>query len=104
MRGNVARNQKKKNMKVQTFATNHSSGHQPWFAQSHMLISHGACHPPRNNVVASADTVVMLTYSASMNIANLIDEYSVWNPPTSSPSASGRSKGARLVSPTIDVR
>ena len=69
-----------------------------------MLIGHGACHPPKNNVVANADTVNMLTYSASMNIANLIDEYSVWKPPTSSPSASGRSKGARLVSPTIDVR
>ena len=45
----------------------------------------------------------MLMYSASMNIANFSDEYSVWNPPTSSPSASGRSKGARLVSPTIAV-
>ncbi len=54
-------------------------------------------------VVARAETVVMLTYSASMNMANLSDEYSVWNPPTSSPSASGRSKGARLVSPTIEV-
>ncbi len=69
-----------------------------------MLIGHGACQPPRNSVVANADTVNMLTYSASMNIANLIDEYSVWNPPTSSPSASGRSKGARLVSPTIEIR
>ena len=91
-------------MKPQTFATNHSSGHQPVFAPSHMLIGQGACHPPKNNVVANADTVNMLTYSASMNIANLIDEYSVWNPPTSSPSASGRSKGARLVSPTIEIR
>src|SRR6476661_4461406 len=68
-----------------------------------MLIGHGACQPPRNIVVASADTVVMLTYSASMNIANFSEEYSVWNPPTSSPSASGRSNGARLVSPTIDT-
>ena len=51
--------------------------------------------------MASAETVTMLTYSASMNIANLIDEYSVWKPPTSSPSASGMSNGARLVSPTI---
>src|SRR5215813_2484664 len=66
-----------------------------------MLIGHGACQPPKNSVVASAETVNMLTYSASMNIANLIDEYSVWKPPTSSPSASGRSNGARLVSPTI---
>src|SRR3954449_4834769 len=104
MRGNVARNQKKKNMKVHTFATNQMRVHQPWLEGSHMLIGHGACQPPKNNVVASADTVNMLTYSASMNIANLMDEYSVWTPPTSSPSASGRSKGARLVSPTMEVR
>ena len=82
---------------------NHSSGHQPVLAPSHMLIGHGACQPPRNIVVASAETVVMLTYSASMNIANFSDEYSVWKPPTSSPSASGKSNGARLVSPTIEV-
>src|SRR5690242_18014737 len=83
---------------------NQISGHQPVFAPSHSEIGHGACQPPRNIVVASADTVVMFTYSASMNIANFKLEYSVWNPPTSSPSASGRSKGARLVSPTIAVR
>src|SRR5689334_7221977 len=93
----------KKNRNAQTLAVNHSSGHQPLLAPSHMLIGHGACQPPRNIVVASADTVVMLTYSASMNIANFSDEYSVWKPPTSSPSASGRSNGARLVSPTIEV-
>ena len=36
-------------------------------------------------------------------MANVSDEYSVWKPPTSSPSASGRSNGARLVSPTIAI-
>src|SRR5215217_2159386 len=82
IRGSVPRSQKNTNMKVHTLATNHSSGHHPVLAPSHMLIGHGACHPPRNSVVASAETVNMLTYSASMNIANLIDEYSVWNPPT----------------------
>ncbi|CNN40070.1 Uncharacterised protein [Mycobacterium tuberculosis] len=46
----------------------------------------------------------MFTYSASMNIANFSDEYSVWKPATSSPSASGKSNGARLVSPTIEIR
>src|SRR3954469_3748520 len=59
--------------------------------------------PPRNTVVASAETVVMLMYSARKNIANFSDEYSVWTPPTSSPSASGRSKGARFVSPTPEM-
>jgi hypothetical protein len=52
-------------------------------------------------VVASAETVTMLMYSARKNIANFSELYSVWNPPTSSLSASGRSKGARLTSPVI---
>src|SRR5689334_17449707 len=69
-----------------------------------MFSGHGACQPPKNRTVASDETVIMLTYSASMNIANFSDEYSVWNPATSSPSASGKSKGARLVSPTIEIR
>ena len=46
---------------------------------------------------------MMLTYSAKKNNANLRDEYSVWKPPTSSPSASAKSNGARFVSPTIDI-
>ena len=54
-------------------------------------------------MVAIAETVTMLTYSARKNSANFSDEYSVWNPPTSSDSASGRSNGARLVSPTIAI-
>ncbi|CAB4768285.1 unannotated protein [freshwater metagenome] len=45
----------------------------------------------------------MFTYSAKKKSANLSDEYSVWKPPTSSPSASAKSKGARLVSPTIEI-
>ena len=54
-------------------------------------------------MVAIAETVTMLTYSARKNSANFSDEYSVWNPPTSSDSASGRSNGARFVSPTIAI-
>ena len=92
------------NRKAHTLAVNHSSGHHPVLAASIMLIGHGARQPPRNRVLASAETVTMLTYSASMNMANFNDEYSVWKPPTSSPSASGRSNGARLVSPTMATR
>ena len=54
-------------------------------------------------MVARAETVAMLMYSARKNSANFRELYSVWNPPTSSPSASGRSNGARLVSPTIEI-
>ncbi|SHT92660.1 Uncharacterised protein [Mycobacteroides abscessus subsp. abscessus] len=102
-RGSVARSHMNRNRNAHTLPTNHSSGHQPVLAPGMRLSGQGACQPPRNSVVARAETVVMLTYSASMNIANFSDEYSVWKPPTSSPSASGRSKGARLVSPTIEI-
>src|SRR3984957_7252532 len=56
------------------------------------------CHPPRNNRVATQETVTMLAYSAMKNDANFMLEYSVWKPATSSFSASGRSNGTRLVS------
>src|SRR5580700_3901508 len=56
------------------------------------------CHPPRNSSVATQETVTMLAYSAMKNDANFMLEYSVWNPATSSFSASGRSNGTRLVS------
>ena len=92
----------KKNSSSCTLTTNQSIGHQPWFAPSQkVLIGQGARQPPRKSVSATAETVTMLTYSASMNSANLIDEYSVLKPPTRSPSDSGMSNGARLVSPTI---
>ena len=41
-------------------------------------------------MVASAETVTMLMYSARKNSANFSEVYSVWKPPTSSPSASGQ--------------
>src|ERR1041385_359746 len=56
------------------------------------------CQPPRKSSVATQDTVTMLAYSAMKKLANFMDEYSVWNPATSSFSASGRSNGTRLVS------
>src|SRR3954453_16748181 len=88
-----------------TLPRNHSTGHQPVLSTPLSMSDsgQGQRQPPRNRVVASAQTVVMLTYSARKNIANLIEEYSVWNPATSSLSASGRSNGARFVSPTIEM-
>src|SRR4029450_9336673 len=86
-----------------TLRKNQSSGHQPVFAPSQIEIGHGARQPPRNSVAARAEPGTMLTYSASKNSANFSDEYSVWKPPTSSLSASGRSNGARLVSPTTAI-
>src|ERR1041384_4534273 len=94
------------NRNSSTLATHQSSGHQPWLNMPSLieLSGHGARQPPRNSVVAKAETVIMLMYSARKNSANLNDEYSVWKPPTSSDSASGRSNGARLVSPTAAMQ
>src|SRR5215218_1586574 len=93
----------KMNSATTTLRRNQSSGHQPVLAPSQIEIGHGARQPPRNSVAARAETVTMLTYSARKNSANFSDVYSVWKPPTSSDSASGRSNGARLVSPTIEI-
>ena len=83
---------------------NQRTGHQFSFAPGQSVpMPNGARQPPRNSVAQSADTVTMFTYSARKNIANFSDEYSVWKPPTSSLSASGRSNGARLVSPTAEI-
>src|SRR5487761_227206 len=63
-RGNVPRSQTKPNSSRPTLMMNHSIGHQPLFAPAHSDSGTGARQPPRNSVVASADTVVMLMYSA----------------------------------------
>ena len=64
----------------------------------------GAFQPPRNSSVAMHETVIMLTYSAMKNSPKRRPEYSVWNPPTSSVSASTRSNGARFVSATAVIK
>ena len=58
----------------------------------------GPSGPPRNSVTTMADMVIMFMNSARKKRAKRIDEYSVLNPPTSSESASTRSKGGRLSS------
>ena len=60
----------------------------------------GPSHPPKKNVAVIAHILNIFIYSAKKNIANLKPEYSVWNPPTNSCSASTRSKGARFTSAT----
>src|SRR3954452_17206353 len=54
--------------------------------------------PPRNNVTAIAHMVMRFMNSARKKMANRMPVYSVWNPPTSSCSASTRSNGGWLVS------
>ena len=58
----------------------------------------GDNQPPKNNSDISAHIRKMAMYSPAMNNRYGVDEYSTMNPATSSDSASGKSKGGRLVS------
>src|SRR2546430_2139734 len=61
--------------------------------------SHGnspLCQPPRNRIDAAPLMANMLAYSAMKKYDQRMPLYSVWNPATSSLSASARSNGARL--------
>src|SRR5215510_15093230 len=75
-----------------------------WVNFQKSVAGKGECQPPKKRIVHSADTVIMLVYSAMKNMANLKLEYSVWKPATSSDSASGKSNGTRLVSAMAAVR
>ena len=50
-----------------------------------------------------ADMVMVFMNSARKNRAKRMDEYSVWKPPTSSCSASVRSKGGRFSSAVMAI-
>src|SRR4051812_18247749 len=84
-------------MKMKIFSTNQNVGSA---ACSHRGPNNGPAQPPRNMIVANAETVTMLAYSASMNMANFSELYSVCQPATSSCSDSAISNGSRLVSAT----
>src|ERR1035441_2842356 len=60
--------------------------------------ANGRSHPPSHSVTAIDDTANIAVYSARKNSDQRNPLYSVWNPATSSDSASGKSNGARLVS------
>jgi len=61
-------------------------------------LTSGRSHPPRKKSALSDDLRIILLYSARKKSAKPIAEYSTLYPDTSSASASGRSKGCRLVS------
>src|SRR5665811_1297823 len=58
----------------------------------------GAVQPPKKMVVARAETMKTLTYSAKKKKPKRMPEYSVAKPATISESASVMSKGVRLAS------
>src|SRR4029450_6670571 len=90
-------------MNIHSLAVNHSRPHQPSLSIPSLIAAMpgGAWGPPRNIVAAGAGAVNMLISPPRKKIAKPIEPYSVWKPPVSSPSPSARSKGSRLVSPTI---
>lgn len=64
----------------------------------------GGCQPPRKKIVHKLLMEIMFAYSPRKKSANPIDEYSTLYPATSSASASGKSKGARLVSAKQEMK
>lgn len=63
----------------------------------------GLWYAPRNRVVVRIFIMMMLAYSARKNSANGPPAYSTLKPETSSDSPSVRSKGARLVSASVEM-
>src|ERR1700677_1630804 len=59
--------------------------------------------PPKKRVTTTADIVMVLMNSARKNKLKRTEEYSVWKPPTSSCSASVRSKGGRVISAVMAI-
>ena len=92
IRGRVARSHTKVKRKARTLRENHRVGQ----TQATRSTRIGPSGPPRKRVTAIADMVITFMNSARKNRANRIELYSVWNPPTSSCSASTRSNGGRF--------
>src|SRR5439155_969387 len=80
----------KKNSSTASLAKNHTNLNASG--------SHGPFQPPRKSVTAMHEMLSTFANSPRKKSPNFMLEYSVWKPATSSASASGRSKGARLVS------
>src|SRR5688572_25969390 len=66
--------------------------------------SSGGSQPPRNRMLASPHISKIEAYSPRKNSRNAVEEYSTWNPATSSDSASTRSNGGRFVSASADTK
>lgn len=63
----------------------------------------GMCEAPRNRTADNVFIKMMLAYSARKNNAKGPPAYSTLKPETSSDSPSVRSKGARLVSASVEI-
>jgi len=93
----VARTQTKPNItKINLKANQIQPGIQLKITQSK-----GGIQPPKNKITNNADIKMILEYSAKKNKVKITLEYSTLKPETNSDSASGKSKGTRLVSANI---
>src|SRR5215510_229079 len=61
-------------------------------------------HPPKKRIEVMAHMSTMFMYSPTMKRRYGVEEYSTMKPATSSDSASGRSKGGRLVSASAEMK
>jgi hypothetical protein len=64
----------------------------------------GGNQPPKKKITFKALITSMFEYSPNENNAKFIAEYSTLYPETNSASASGKSKGWRLVSANAEVK
>lgn len=64
----------------------------------------GIMYPPKNRMAVKVDIRTILQYSAKKKNTKIIPECSVKKPATNSDSASGRSKGVRLVSANAEIK
>src|SRR5882724_10292430 len=106
MRGSEARTHTVAKSSASTFTRNQSIGmnHTLTMLELPRNPSAGPDGPPRNSVTAIADIVITFMNSARKKIAKRMPVYSVLNPPTSSWSASTRSKGGWFVSAVAAMR
>src|ERR1019366_8223948 len=96
-RGNVQRNHRKRKTMTEVFPRNQTQdGKRPPALYP--------SPPPKKSAAAMAEERKTYAYSARKKSANFRPENSVWKPATSSDSASGISKGVRLVSATEAIR
>src|SRR5215831_6907828 len=104
MRGSDARNHMVQNNSTSSFAVNQKIGITHVFTNVSPVPMPGPDGPPRKSVTAIADMVITFMNSARKKIANRMPVYSVLKPPTSSCSASTRSKGGWFVSAVAAIR
>src|SRR3954468_20115095 len=104
MRGSDARTHMVTNNSASSLTRNQNTGTSHVLTKPLLVPRLGPDGPPRKSVTAIADIVMTFMNSARKKIANRIPVYSVLNPPTSSCSASTRSKGGWLVSAVAAMR